>query len=158
MASVVPNALTAPAVGDLVQTTLRDLGKPKFTDISYDDCNALCSGEFIPEGDYDLAVQTCTHQLDCYNRGGEQERHQPRERDRRQRCVGGVAAECVRNRGAHRRGPLPARPLGVQPRVDVALAKAPLSANPDGGNLPGFDQPVHGPKVDLEVFQDFFCG
>jgi hypothetical protein len=32
--AVTPNALTAPNVGDLVQTTLRDLGKPKFTDIS----------------------------------------------------------------------------------------------------------------------------
>ena len=31
---VTPNALTAPNYGDLVQTTLRDLGKPKFTDIS----------------------------------------------------------------------------------------------------------------------------
>ncbi len=29
-----PNALTAAQVGDLVATTLRDLGKPKFTDIS----------------------------------------------------------------------------------------------------------------------------
>jgi hypothetical protein len=41
-----------------------------FTDISFDNCNGLCSGDFIPEGDYDLAVQACTHQLDCYNRGG----------------------------------------------------------------------------------------
>ncbi len=32
--AVTPNALTAPQVGDLVATTLRDLGKPKFTDIS----------------------------------------------------------------------------------------------------------------------------
>ncbi|MES2155750.1 MAG: phage major capsid protein [bacterium] len=31
---VTPNALTAPQYGDLVQTTLRNLGKPKFTDIS----------------------------------------------------------------------------------------------------------------------------
>ena len=31
-----PNALTAPQLGDLVNTTLRDLGKPKFTEIATD--------------------------------------------------------------------------------------------------------------------------
>jgi len=31
---VTPNALTATAIGDLVQTTLRDLGRGRFTDIS----------------------------------------------------------------------------------------------------------------------------
>ncbi len=33
---VVPNALTAPQLGDLVQTTLRDLGKARFTEIATD--------------------------------------------------------------------------------------------------------------------------
>ena len=49
-----------------------------------------------------------------------------------------------------------ARPLAVEPRVDVALAEPPLAADADGGNLAGFDQPVHGAEVDLEVLQDFF--
>ncbi len=34
--AVTPNALTAPQLGDLVNTTLRDLGKPKFTEIATD--------------------------------------------------------------------------------------------------------------------------
>jgi hypothetical protein len=49
-----------------------------------------------------------------------------------------------------------ARTLAVEPRVDVALAEPPLAADAHGGDLAGFDQPVHGAEVDLEVLQDFF--
>src|SRR5215471_7757138 len=49
-----------------------------------------------------------------------------------------------------------ARALAVEPRVDVALAKAPLAPDPDRRNLSGLDQAVDRAQVDLEVFQDFF--
>ena len=51
-----------------------------------------------------------------------------------------------------------ARPLAVEPGVDVALAEAPLAADPDRRNLARLDQAVDRPKVDLEVLQDFFGG
>ncbi len=57
-----------------------------------------------------------------------------------------------------RRARAGAHPLAVEPRVDVALAKAPLAADPDRRNLARLDQAVHGAKVDLEVLEDFFGG
>ena len=61
----------------------------------------------------------------------------------------------IGNRGG--RSAIPSGALRVQPCVNVTLAEPPLPANADGGNLPGLDQSVNSPKVDLEVFQDFFC-
>ena len=76
------------------------------------------------------------------------------DEDARARVAGrrtraGAAAAGARARAA-------ARPLAVEPGVDVALAEAPLAADADRGNLAGLDQPVDGPQVDLEVLQDFF--
>ena len=48
--------------------------------------------------------------------------------------------------------------LAVEPRVDVALAKAPLAADPDRRDLARLDQAVHRAKVDLEVLENFFGG
>ena len=49
-----------------------------------------------------------------------------------------------------------ARPLAVEPGVDVALAEPPLAADAHGGNLAGLDQPVHGAQIDLEVLEYLF--
>ena len=70
--------------------------------------------------------------------------------------VGGRVRSGWRRRGggAARRA---ARPLAVEPGIDVALAETPLPADPHRGNLAGLDEAVHRPKVDLEVFQDLFC-
>ena len=51
-----------------------------------------------------------------------------------------------------------ARTLRLEPRVDVALAEAPLPSHPHSGNLPRFDETVDRPKVDLEILQDFLGG
>ena len=62
-------------------------------------------------------------------------------------------------RGAAARRPArepPRGPLAVEPGVDVALAEPPLAADAHRGNLPGLDQPVDRPQVDLEVLEDFF--
>ena len=73
-----------------------------------------------------------------------------------------VDDEHARTRGAGRRarrrrgGSLPraaARPLAVEPCVDVAFAEPPLAADTNGGDLAGFDQPVDRPEVDLEVLE-----
>ena len=61
-----------------------------------------------------------------------------------------------RRRGATRRARAAARPLAVEPGVDVALAEPPLAADAHRRNLAGLDQAVHRAKVDLEVLQDFF--
>ena len=63
---------------------------------------------------------------------------------------------CGRSAALAAAGALAARPLAVEPGVDVALAEPPLAADADGGNLPGFDQPVDRTKVDLEVLEDLF--
>ncbi len=39
------------------------------TDVSFDECNALCAGEDV--GDDGPTLGACTRQLDCYNNGGE---------------------------------------------------------------------------------------
>src|SRR5439155_6119785 len=66
-------------------------------------------------------------------------------------CVAGGGPRRRWRRGTCRA----ARALAVEPRVDVALAEPPLPADADCWNLARLDQPVHGPEVDLEVFQDF---
>ena len=64
--------------------------------------------------------------------------------------VRGSAGRCRQRTGGR------SRLLAVEPRVDVALAEAPLPADAHRRDLPGLDQPVHGPKIDLQVLQDFF--
>ena len=59
------------------------------------------------------------------------------------------AAAC--RRGGRRGLRAAARPLAVEPGVDVAFAEAPLPADAHSGNLAGFDQPVNGAQIDLEV-------
>src|SRR6185312_2530897 len=49
-----------------------------------------------------------------------------------------------------------ARTLAVEPRVDVALAEAPLPADADGGNLARLDQPVDRPQIHLKVLEHLF--
>src|SRR5262249_28753124 len=49
-----------------------------------------------------------------------------------------------------------ARTLAVEPRVDVALAEAPLPADADGGNLARLDQTVDRPQGDVQVLENFF--
>ena len=44
--------------------------------------------------------------------------------------------------------------LPLEPLVDVALAEAPLSAHPHGGNSAGLDQSIHRSQVDVEVFEN----
>src|SRR5581483_6413022 len=63
-------------------------------------------------------------------------------------------------RGLGRRRPrtAAARTLAVEPRIDVALAEAPLPADADCRNLARFDQAIHGPQVHLQVLEDFFGG
>ena len=65
-------------------------------------------------------------------------------------------------RGAQRRGRRPraaraaARPLAVEPGVDVALAEAPLAPHAHSWNLAGFDEPVDRAQIDLEVLEHLF--
>ena len=66
----------------------------------------------------------------------------------------GPPARAACRRGARRA----ARPLAVEPGVDVALAEPPLAADADRRDLSGLDQPVDRAQVDLEVLQDFFRG
>ena len=44
-----------------------------------------------------------------------------------------------------------ARALCIEPRIDVALSEAPLASDPNSRNLPGLNQPVNRPKIDLEL-------
>ena len=68
------------------------------------------------------------------------------------------AGRTRRGAGGRRLARAAARPLAVEPGVDVALAEPPLAADAHRGNLAGLDQPVDGAQVDLEVLQDFFGG
>ena len=61
------------------------------------------------------------------------------------------------SRARRRRAPRPdARPLALEPGVDVALAEPPLPADPHRRDLAGLDQPVDRAEVDLEVLEDLF--
>ena len=51
-----------------------------------------------------------------------------------------------------------ARPLAVEPRVDVALAEPPLPADAHRGNLAGLDEAVDRSQVHLEVLEDLLGG
>ena len=67
--------------------------------------------------------------------------------------------------GAHRRHrggggagsrPPAARTLTIEPRVDIALAEAPLAAHAHRWNLSGLDQPVDRAQIDLKIGENFF--
>src|SRR5207244_7437134 len=49
-----------------------------------------------------------------------------------------------------------ARSLAVEPRIDVALAEAPLAADPDRRNLSRLDEAINGPQVDLQILEHLF--
>src|SRR4029077_5430070 len=68
----------------------------------------------------------------------------------------GAGCGTRRRRRCGSRAGAAAKPLAVEPGVDVALAETPLAADAHRGNLAGLDQPVYRPKVDLKVLQDFF--
>jgi cysteine-rich repeat protein len=40
----------------------------RFTDVSYEDCNALCEGDTVPGGP---TIDQCIDQLECFNKGGQ---------------------------------------------------------------------------------------
>ena len=67
-------------------------------------------------------------------------------RDRRAAGRGDEASALARGGDHH---------LGWNRSAHDAFAEAPLPANPDCGDLPGFDEPVDRAEVDLEVLQDF---
>jgi hypothetical protein len=45
----------------------------EFVDVTFSECDALCSGEYSPSSvdEYESAIARCTHQLACYNGGGQ---------------------------------------------------------------------------------------
>src|SRR4029079_19338207 len=56
--------------------------------------------------------------------------------------------------GRRRRGrPFAARPLRVEPGIDVTFAEPPLTADPDRGNLARLDQAIDRAQIDLEILE-----
>ena len=49
-----------------------------------------------------------------------------------------------------------ARPLALEPGVDVALPEPPLAAYPNRRNLARLDQAVDRPEIDLQVLEYLF--
>ena len=72
--------------------------------------------------------------------------------------VGPEAGRAAAARRGRRLARPAARPLAVEPRVDVALAEPPLASDADRGNLAGLDQPVDRAQVHLEVLEHLLGG
>ena len=51
---------------------------------------------------------------------------------------------------------LAAWPLAIEPGVDITFPEPPLASYSYGRYLSRFNQPVDGPEIDLQVFQDLF--
>jgi hypothetical protein len=49
-------------------------------------------------------------------------------------------------------------PLSIEPTIEIPAPEAPLSADPDGGQLANPDQSVDRPGRDLQIAQDLFSG
>src|SRR5262245_47758341 len=80
--------------------------------------------------------------------------------DSRSRIVDSSSTTSTRGRPAMGagagRGVPAARPLRLEPRVDVALAEPPLASHAHRGDLARLDEAVHRSQVDLKVLEDLF--
>src|SRR5207244_13589908 len=66
-----------------------------------------------------------------------------------------LAGAAGRRRRGRRGRSIAARPLTVEPGVDVALAESPLAADPHSRNLSRLNQTINSTKVDLQVLENF---
>src|SRR5207244_2632151 len=76
--------------------------------------------------------------------------------DENSRTLRGGARRRRRGGGGGGSRPPAARTLTIEPRVDIALAEAPLAAHAYRWNLSGLDQPVDCAQIDLKIGENFF--